>query len=1005
MPCRCSCNCLLTNALAALTLLFLLLGGGCNHPSTTALHPITRTTIVAADSAAQAWLGSVGQDSRSVRLLVKQRFDKGSAGALRMHYPLAGALFPPEITAPTFRWSDSSGASCWLLSFTHARRGVIAAVLSGGTLAPAAIDERCRSEANSLVDTSWIATARGWRPSAQLWEQLKAVGQGDSLVVMVEGVRLDRRVLGVVSRGRSVFGVSTDSVGTALFYRDVPLMPSQTLQGEVKPLADNALPLIQWCVRDISQDSTRVVLKDMPTCANCHSFSRDGSTLGMDMDGPQGDKGAYALVRTAPTTTIQQRDLFSWNRPPRKTQTFGLFSRVSPDGHCVASAVDEEVFVANYTDFTFLQSFYPTRGKLAIYNRDKGTIATLAGADDERYVQCNPVWSPDGGELVFLRAPARSSVVTASSPTHAGHPAEPQLCYDLYRIPFNQGSGGRAEPVAGASRNGASNSFPVFSPDGKWIVFVKSRNGLLMRPDSRLWIVAAQGGEARELGCNLGRMNSWHSFSPNSRWMVFASKAFSPFTQMFLTHVDSQGIASVPVLIEQATAANRAVNLPEFAPGDAAALLSIKTPAVDYRRHLDRARDLVVAGKYNEALKEAQASLHLRSDYGQTWSMLSFILDETGKTDEAIAHYRRAIGQNPAEMFNYVNLSALLNGGRQFSEAQRVCIQAAVHNRCHGPLLYNWGIALEGLKQPAQAIEKLLQASNCEPSLGAALYRVGHILLEQGLANRALPFYIRACKADSTLSGAWLSAGKLLCDGGKHTQALDFFKRAIALDGHRAEGYTARAGCLMKLGRIAEALQDNTSAIALEPQQPQYLKNRALALYAAGEGERAFEDINRALALDKNFAEGWFNRGNFYLHQNKPLKAIEDYTRALSCTPPFDDAFYNRCMAYEMVGRTDKIISDCNTRISRKKDARIFEIRGSANFAQGKFSAAVSDYRQALAQGSTTVQLFYNIALSLDTLQQSAEARGFYERFVHAASPTTEGYQHAQRRMAKLSAR
>ena len=36
-------------------------------------------------------------------------------------------------------------------------------------------------------------------------------------------------------------------------------------------------------------------------------------------------------------------------------------------------------------------------------------------------------------------------------------------------------------------------------------------------------------------------MNSWHSFSPNGRWLVFSSKSRSPYTQMFLTHVDEQG--------------------------------------------------------------------------------------------------------------------------------------------------------------------------------------------------------------------------------------------------------------------------------------------------------------------------------------------------------------------------------------------------------------------------------------------------------------------------------
>ena len=73
--------------------------------------------------------------------------------------------------------------------------------------------------------------------------------------------------------------------------------------------------------------------------------------------------------------------------------------------------------------------------------------------------------------------------------------------------------GGKAEPMRGASGNGRSNYFPKFSPDGRWIVFCQASNYMLLQPDSQLYIIPAAGGEARRLGCNLGRMNSWHTWS------------------------------------------------------------------------------------------------------------------------------------------------------------------------------------------------------------------------------------------------------------------------------------------------------------------------------------------------------------------------------------------------------------------------------------------------------------------------------------------------------------
>ena len=160
-------------------------------------------------------------------------------------------------------------------------------------------------------------------------------------------------------------------------------------------------------------------------------------------------------------------------------------------------------------------------------------------------------------------------------------------------MPFRNGKGGKAVPIPGASQNGMSNNFAKVSPDGKFIVFVQCNNGLLMRPDSKLWIVPAEGGEARLMKCNTPRMNSWHSFSPNIRWMVFSSKANTYYTQLFLTHIDEQGNDSPPIFIPRSTADNRAVNIPEFVNINYEDMQEIKVPAV---RHFCSASEKTAAG-------------------------------------------------------------------------------------------------------------------------------------------------------------------------------------------------------------------------------------------------------------------------------------------------------------------------------------------------------------------------------------------------------------------------
>ena len=48
-----------------------------------------------------------------------------------------------------------------------------------------------------------------------------------------------------------------------------------------------------------------------------------------------------------------------------------------------------------------------------------------------------------------------------------------------------------------------------------------------------------------------------------------SSKAFSPYTQLFLTHIDEQGRSTPPIVLSHFTEPNKAVNIPEFVDLDA----------------------------------------------------------------------------------------------------------------------------------------------------------------------------------------------------------------------------------------------------------------------------------------------------------------------------------------------------------------------------------------------------------------------------------------------------
>jgi tetratricopeptide (TPR) repeat protein len=468
-----------------------------------------------------------------------------------------------------------------------------------------------------------------------------------------------------VSVGRVTLTTSADLVGAPIFYRDVPLMPSEGARHVVQPLAPSKLSLIAWRLRDIGKPESRLLMTGLHTCANCHSFSADGKTMGMDVDGPGNDKGLYAVVPVGQHMAIRNEDTVSWNTDLRVGQSrVGFMSQVSSDGRYVLTtfagrdqSIGSSYFVTNFKDYRFLQVFYPTRGILAWYSREIGRREPLPGADDPRYVQTDGVWSPDGKYIVFARAEAKEPHPEGiPQPTEANDPNEVQIQYNLYRVPFNDGKGGMAEPVAGASNNGMSNSFPKISPDGRWIVFVKARNAQLMRPDSELYIVPSAGGAARKMRCNMSPMNSWHSFSPNGRWMVFSSKSRSPYTQMYLTHIDADGNDSPPILIEDSTAANRAVNLPEFVNITPEGILDMASPASDLYRLIDEAGDLESAGDKAGAIEAWRKAIAMDPDDARVNNGMGVALTAAGGAKGAIFYLKKATQSNPNFLDAFYNL-------------------------------------------------------------------------------------------------------------------------------------------------------------------------------------------------------------------------------------------------------------------------------------------------------------------------------------------------------------
>ena len=461
--------------------------------------------------------------------------------AVKLLHPLPGTLYPADMASPLFWWEakeDDYGP--WLISIRLPKTDV--------------------THLAATNDPKWI-------PPRPMWETLREACAGGADTAQVKVFTFaPERPWRVIAQGETSFTISEHPVEAPLVYRLV-----------VMPLWGAKNPDIQWRSGYVSDyGEPRLIATGLTACLNCHHSSLDGSLAGWDHNSAIFSMSGYVTGKMAPTLELKKERSFDWNDsfedPAAEHKRRASFARISPDARYIVSGVmDKSISLINqHLEHSF--QLTQVAGVLAVQTVETGEVKLLPGADDDQYLHSLPTWTPDGKSIVFQRAPVNQALLDYDD----GGNRNPEFVTreqfdetivvqtDLHIIPFNEGAGGVARPIKGASANGMNNYAARVSPDGRWIAFCQSRTGTVLRPDADIFVVPLEGGEPRRLSHNSDRMDSYHAWSPNAQWLVFASKRDGVYTNAYLTHIDEDGRDSPPVLLSRMRIHGLAVNLPEF---------------------------------------------------------------------------------------------------------------------------------------------------------------------------------------------------------------------------------------------------------------------------------------------------------------------------------------------------------------------------------------------------------------------------------------------------------
>ena len=786
-------------------------------------NPAIGLSLVAVTATGLVMLSVRGRDTEEVVPALENAGQAAQLGGLTIEYPLDETLFPPEIPAPAFRWKDSNPrADRWLVLIES-------------------------SEGRGRLTFS--APQTPWRPEVSVWEDIKKRSLEKPATVTVFGVN-HQAPSQALSAGHVTIKTSAHKVGAPLFYREVNLPFVDAVRDPSR---------IRWRFGPISSaQPPPIVLEKLPVCGNCHSFSADASVLGMDIDYAN-DKGSYAVAAVRRHMTLDRSTIITWSDYKRdeKETTFGLLSQVSPDGRFVVSTVkDESVFVPK-PGMDFSQLFFPVKGILCVYDRQTGTFQPLPGADAPELVQSNPTWSPDGRYILFAAAEAYS-LQRGSGPRSVL--LNPEECreflqdgkpfkFNLYRIPFNHGRGGKAEPLAGASFNGKSNYFPKYSPDGKWIVFCRAENYMLLQPDSELYIIPAAGGEARRLRANTRRMNSWHSFSPNGHWLVFSGKPDSPYTQLFLTHIDEHGESTPAVVLDRLSAPDRAANIPEFVNAGPGAIQRIREQFIDDLSYTRAAWEYLKAKDFEGAERQCRKALELNARSADAYYCLGLARLGRKAYEEAIGHLSQAakIDSTNSEIRTQLGV-ACLAGGRlpeAVSHLQKSLQLAPENAEAH----FNLGVAMLRQGNRQEAVAHLSQTVQLQPEDHEAHYNLAFAFEQQGKVEQALEHYRRTVQLKPDHAQARGRLGVLLCMKGALEEGQSHLSEAVSLDPDNTDFRYNLAVTLARMKQHDRAIGHWLRLLRAKPRNADVLSCLAESYMQTGQRDKALSSLQQALDL------------------------------------------------------------------------------------------------------------------------------------------------------------
>ena len=313
--------------------------------------------------------------------------------------------------------------------------------------------------------------------------------------------------------------------------------------------------------------------------------------------------------------------------------------------------------------------------------------------------------------------------------------------------------------------------------------------------------------------------------------------------------------------------------------------------------------DLVSAEKaYRAAIKTGY--LH-----SAIFSNLGVICKDSGRSQEAISLYKKALEVTPNDSDSYTNLGNSYKDLGQLDQALASTLKSLELKPDNPTAHMNLGGIYKELTQLDQALASTLKSLELKPDNPDAHMNLGGIYQDLGQLDQALASTLKSLELRPDNPTAHMNLGGIYKELTQLDQALASTLKSLELNPGNPTAHMNLGGIYRDLGQLDQALASTLKSLELKPDNPDALMNLGGIYKELTQLDQALASTLKSLELNPDNPDALMNLGGIYKDLTQLDQALASTLKSLELKPDSPGAHMNLGGIYKELAQLDQALA------------------------------------------------------------------------------------------------